>query len=89
MRGARASHGQMVKTVPPQWEPALTEAEQLAVLAVVDDPSRFCKPRLEAPRLLVELVRCGSCYMALSLVKYGRSYGCTPGPGRRVAGTSL
>jgi hypothetical protein len=53
---------------------------------ILDDPARHCKPSLEAPRLLVGLVRCGSCGMALSLVKHGRSYGCTAGPGRKNCG---
>jgi hypothetical protein len=86
LRGARAYHGQVVENVTPQWEPVLSEGEQLAVLAILDDPSRRCKPSLGAPRLLVGLVRCGSCGMALSLVKHGRSYGCTAGPGRKNCG---
>ena len=36
--------------------------------------------------MLVGLVRCGSCGMALALVKHGRSYGCTAGPGRKNCG---
>ncbi len=70
----------------PQWEPVLSEAEQLAVMAILDDPSRHCKPSLAAPRLLVGLVRCGSCGMAMSLVRQGRCYGCTAGPGRKNCG---
>ena len=86
LRGARAYHGQVVENVTPQWEPVLSEGEQLAVLAILDDPARRCKPSVGAPRLLVGLVRCGSCGMALSLVKHGRSYGCTAGPGRKNCG---
>jgi DNA invertase Pin-like site-specific DNA recombinase len=86
LRGARAYYGQVVENVLPQWEPLLSEDEQLAVLAILDDPSRHCRPSLAAPRLLVGLVKCGSCGMALSLVKHGRSYGCTAGPGRKSCG---
>jgi DNA invertase Pin-like site-specific DNA recombinase len=86
LRGARAYHGQVVQNVTPQWEPVLSEDEQLAVLAILNDPARRCKPPLAAPRLLVGLVRCGSCGMALSAVKHGRSYGCTAGPGRKNCG---
>jgi site-specific DNA recombinase len=86
LRGARAYHGQVVENVTPQWERVLSEGEQLAVLAALDDPSRRCKPSVGMPRLLVGLVRCGSCGMAPSLVKYGKSHGCTAGPGRKNCG---
>jgi hypothetical protein len=76
----------VVDNVTPQWEPVLSESDQLAVLAILDDPARRCKPSLAAPRLLVGLVRCSSCGMALSAVKHGRSYGCTTGPGRKNCG---